>query len=157
MRILNVVAIAAIVVAGFAGSMSAAQAMTTSTDGPLRLPLPDLFAPASTTATTHLTVTYKAGQDATPIAWHLQCDPAGGDHPKAAEACAVLAKATLEGRDPFAPTPKDQMCTFVSGGPQTATVKGSWNLTKVSASFSRANGCEIARWDALAPVLELSG
>jgi hypothetical protein len=27
----------------------------------------------------------------------------------------------------------------------------------VDASFSRANGCEIARWDALKPVLEVPG
>jgi hypothetical protein len=156
MRLLNVMAVAAIVVAGFAGSMGAAQAMSTPTDGPLGLPLPDLFTPTST-ATTHLTVTYKADQDAKAVTWHLQCGPAGGDHPRAADACAVLDKAAAEGRDPFAPTPKDQMCTFIYGGPQTATVKGTWNLTKVSASFSRTNGCEVARWDALAPLLEPTG
>jgi hypothetical protein len=27
----------------------------------------------------------------------------------------------------------------------------------VNASFSRANGCEISRWDKLAPLLDLSG
>lgn len=154
MRILNVVAIAAIVVAGFAGSMSAAQAMTTPTDGPLGLPLPDLFGSTTSSAATHLTVTYKADQDAKAMSWHLQCDPPGGDHPRAADACALLSAAVIEGRDPFAPTPKDQMCTFIFGGPQTATVEGTWNLNKVKASFSRANGCEIARWDALGPLLE---
>jgi hypothetical protein len=153
MRIVNVVAVTAIVVAGFAGSMSAAQAMTTPTEGPLGLPLPDLF-PTSSTATTHLTVTYLADTDAKPLTWHLQCDPPGGDHPRAAEACALLDTAAVKGTDPFAPSPKDQMCTFIYGGPQTATVKGTWNLKKVSASFSRNNGCEIARWDALGPLLE---
>lgn len=154
MRIVNVVAITAIVVAGFAGSMSAAQAMTTPTEGPLGLPLPDLFTPASTTATTHLTITYVSDKGAKPIKWHLQCGPPGGDHPKAAEACAALDAAAVKGGDPFAPVPKDQMCTFIYGGPQTATVEGTWNLNKVSASFSRSNGCEIARWDALGPLLE---
>jgi hypothetical protein len=43
-------------------------------------------------------------------------------------------------------------CTQIYGGDQLATITGAG----VQASFSRANGCEIARWDALRPVLELT-
>jgi len=45
------------------------------------------------------------------------------------------------------------MCTQIYGGPQTATVRGSWGGQAVDASFSRENGCEIARWDAATAVL----
>ena len=49
--------------------------------------------------------------------WTLTCAPdgtPGGDHPDAASACAALAAATV---DPFAPVPRDRMCTQVYGGP----------------------------------------
>lgn len=154
MRIINVVTVAAVVAAGFAGSMSAAQAMAAPSGALIDLPLPELFGSTASAATTHLTVTFKADQDAKALTWRLQCDPPGGDHPRTAEACAVLDAAASEGKDPFAATPKDHMCTFVYGGPQTATVEGTWNLAKVNASFERSNGCEISRWNAIAPVLE---
>ncbi|WP_323132488.1 SSI family serine proteinase inhibitor, partial [Kineococcus indalonis] len=58
--------------------------------------------------------------------WTLTCAPdgtPGGDHPDAAAACAALAAATV---DPFAPVPRDRTCTQVYGGPQRATVSGTW-------------------------------
>ena len=51
------------------------------------------------------------------------------------------------------PVPADQMCTQIYGGPETATVRGTWQGERVDASFSRQNGCEIARWDAAAGLL----
>lgn len=44
------------------------------------------------------------------------------------------------------------VCTEIWGGPDRAWVTGRYRGTTVSASFSRRNGCEIARWDALEPV-----
>ena len=79
----------------------------------------------------------------------LTCDPAGGSHPDSAAACAVL----LEHEDALEPVPGDVACTEIFGGNQIATITGAG----VRASFSRVNGCEIARWDALAPVLEIDG
>ena len=76
----------------------------------------------------------------------LTCDPAGGDHPNAEAACAKLAEA---GAQIFEPVPADQACTMIFGGPQTATITGTFQGENVDASFSRANGCEIDRWDAL--------
>jgi uncharacterized Zn-binding protein involved in type VI secretion len=91
------------------------------------------------------------GPSARPITRTLTCDPPGGNVPNAAAACAALNKvAAAKGGDPFAPTPKGQMCTQIFGGPQTATVKGTWKGRKVDATFGRKNGCEVKRWNDLA-------
>ena len=155
MRLVNLVAVTAAVVIGFAGSMTAAQAMTSGDPLlDLNLPLPVLTTPMpAQVAATDLTVTFKADGKASPRVMHLQCEPTGGDHPRAADACAALAKASATGRDPFAAPPKGQMCTFIYGGPQTAVVTGDWNGKAVNRGFSRTNGCEIARWNAVEPVL----
>ncbi|WP_369068869.1 SSI family serine proteinase inhibitor [Kineococcus terrestris] len=97
-----------------------------------------------------VTVDDGAGQVST---WTLVCGEdggAGGDHPDAAGACAALQGQ----RDPFRPVPADMMCTQVWGGPQTATVEGTWAGQPVRASFDRTDGCQIARWDRLAPLLQ---
>lgn len=85
--------------------------------------------------------------------WTLTCDPDGGDHPRPEDACRGLAAATP---DAFAPVPADMMCTQQYGGPQTATIEGTWRGESVDATYDRTDGCEIARWDALATVLEPS-
>jgi Subtilisin inhibitor-like len=91
------------------------------------------------------------GPSADPITRTLTCDPVGGNTPNAASACAGLEKvAAAKGGDPFAPTPKGQMCTQIYGGPQTATVKGTWKGKKVDTTFGRKNGCETKRWNDLA-------
>jgi hypothetical protein len=78
----------------------------------------------------------------------LRCDPDGGTHSDPNGACDTL----LENEDALEPVAGDVACTQIYGGDQLATITGAW----VQASFSRANGCEIARWDALRPVLELT-
>lgn len=98
---------------------------------------------------TDLTVSVTAKPGAQPRTWTLTCEPTGGDHPEAAKACASLASA----KHPFEPTPKHQMCTQIYGGPEKATIKGTWQGEKVSATYSRKNGCEIHRWNAIKPVL----
>jgi hypothetical protein len=103
------------------------------------------------TPDTKLTITVRMAPSAHPITRTLTCDPVGGDAPNAAGACAGLNKvAAAKGGDPFAPTPKGQMCTQIFGGPQTATVKGTWKGKKVDTTFSRKNGCEVKRWNDLA-------
>jgi hypothetical protein len=79
----------------------------------------------------------------------LTCDPDGGSHPNVAQACDAL----LTHEDALKPVAGDVACTEIYGGPQLATVSGGG----VQASFNRTNGCEIARWEALAPLLELPG
>jgi hypothetical protein len=100
---------------------------------------------------THLTITVRMSPTAPPITRTLTCDPPGGTAPDAAQACAGLIKvAAAKGGDPFAPTPTGQMCTQIFGGPQTATVKGTYKGKKVDTTFGRKNGCEIKRWNDLA-------
>lgn len=85
--------------------------------------------------------------------WELSCSPDGtvtGDHPDAANACAAIAAA----KDAWAPVPPDTACTMVYGGPQVATVRGTWGGVDVDARFQRTDGCEIARWDRIAPLLQ---
>ena len=94
----------------------------------------------------------ESGEPTGARSYELSCDPAGGDHPRAGDACAELKRATADG-DPFAPVPEDAMCTQIYGGPAHAEVTGRWAGVVVEAEFSRANGCEIARWDGLATVL----
>ncbi|MET9957894.1 SSI family serine proteinase inhibitor [Streptomyces sp. NPDC006326] len=85
--------------------------------------------------------------------YRLECDPVGGNHPEAEGACARLDQLAKEGKDPFAPADKRQMCTMQDGGPATARITGTWQGRRVDAVFQRTNGCEIARWNELEPVL----
>jgi hypothetical protein len=78
----------------------------------------------------------------------LTCDPDGGTHPDPAKACDAL----LQNEDALEPVPGDVACTEIYGGPQVATIVGG----DVNASFSRSNGCQIARWDALKAAIELN-
>jgi hypothetical protein len=97
-----------------------------------------------------LTISVTAAQGATPKRWTLTCSPVGGTHPDAQTACAALANA----KDPFAPVPPRIMCTMIFSGPQTASITGTWDGKRVSATYSRANGCQTARWDKIASVLQ---
>lgn len=86
--------------------------------------------------------------------WQLTCEPAGGTHPDPTTACRVLADF---GAQALPPVPKDRACTQVFGGSETATVTGTWRGTVVQSSFSRTNGCEIARWTMLTGLLPKPG
>ena len=85
------------------------------------------------------------GKEAPTKMWTLRC-PDGGTLPNPEQAC----KALDELDDPFAPVPKDVACTQIYGGPQIATVTGTFRGEPVDAEFSRTNGCEIERWDRVA-------
>jgi hypothetical protein len=99
----------------------------------------------------NLTITVTNANVAGGQRWTLTCDPDGGTHPDPAKACAVLSAhgETLL----LKPLPKNMMCTEIYGGAQTATIQGVWRGRTVRASFSRTNGCEIARWTALTGLL----
>ena len=88
--------------------------------------------------------------------WTLTCadGEAGGTLPTAAEACAQLAAV---GSQALAEPAADRMCTEIYGGPQTATITGSFAGAPVDLALSRANGCEIGRWDELAALLGPAG
>ena len=82
--------------------------------------------------------------------WTLTCDPVGGTHPDPAAACAAL---TAHATAALPPVAKDTMCTDVYGGPETASITGTWVGRPVASSFSRTNGCQTARWNMLEGLL----
>lgn len=100
--------------------------------------------PSPTIAPTELTISVSADKGAQPQVLTLSCQPAAGTHPKPADACAFVSKASA---DLLAPVPAGQSCTQIFGGPQVATVKGTWRGKPVDARFARNNGCELARWN----------
>ncbi|MDT0464518.1 SSI family serine proteinase inhibitor [Streptomyces gibsoniae] len=83
----------------------------------------------------------------------LRCHPSHGTHPSPAAACAALDRRTVWGRDPFAPVPPRALCTMQYGGPATARVSGTWAGRPVDARYDRRDGCQVARWDNLVPLL----
>jgi len=103
-------------------------------------------AESSSSDATDLTITVVADEGADPQTYELKCDPPGGDHPQPAQACKALDAA---GAKVFEPVAKDQACTQLYGGPQTATVKGTYRGDDIDADFARTNGCEIDRWEQL--------
>ncbi|MHC3471233.1 SSI family serine proteinase inhibitor [Streptomyces sp. 7R007] len=90
------------------------------------------------------------GRDGT---YEVFCHPGGGSHPDVAGACQGLDRQTRWGRDLFAPVPEGSMCTMQYGGPATAHVTGTWAGRPVNATYDRRDGCEIARWDRMVPLL----
>lgn len=78
----------------------------------------------------------------------LRCQPASGSHPTPGRACRRLQAS----RGALRPVPADRPCTRQYGGPQQALLSGTVKGRRIRAAFNRKNGCEIARWDRLAPV-----
>ncbi|MFI0144691.1 SSI family serine proteinase inhibitor [Streptomyces globisporus] len=131
---------------------------------PMPLPLPGFLDDGEGTgagetdeARTRLTVSVEnsgvPGADGT---FELECGPTGGTHPEGQAACDRLAEAgaTRAGRQElFRETPEGTMCTMIHGGDATARIVGTWEGRAVDTSASRRDGCEIARWNSLVPVL----
>jgi hypothetical protein len=69
-----------------------------------------------------------------------------------AESTACGAAAGVSTAD-LAPVPADQACTQLYGGPQTASITGTLRGESVDARFKRTDGCEIARWEHVQPLL----
>ncbi len=65
----------------------------------------------------------------------------------AAPTTATFDKAPGLTMADLAPTTPDQACTEIYGGPGKATVTGTLDGAAVDATFTRSNGCEIARWE----------
>jgi hypothetical protein len=118
-------------------------------------------APAATAAadgtadpTHHLVITVTDAGEGADGRYELVCDATPrGDHPDPAAACeAVEANAAA-----LSPVSAEALCTYQHGGPATAQVEGVWAGRPVSTTFSRANGCEIDRWDRMVPALPRVG
>lgn len=55
------------------------------------------------------------------------------------------------------PLPANRACTLIYGGAEQAQVRGTISGQKIDQRFSRRDGCQIARWDQLAPLLDKLG
>jgi hypothetical protein len=67
---------------------------------------------------------------------------------------AALEAVQRFGEDIFFPkSGPPRLCTQQYGGPQVAVVTGSFHGRTVNARFQRTDGCEIARWKAMAALL----
>ncbi|GAB2783133.1 SSI family serine proteinase inhibitor [Streptomyces daliensis] len=129
------------------GGLVAPAAATPGSDGPAARTAPPAKAD-------HLNFTVKdSGNSAMDGTYSLECGPTGGDHPNAQGACDALAAASDRGANPFEPVAPDTKCTMIYGGPASAHIVGTWRGREIDARFSRGNGCEIRRWDALVPAL----
>ncbi|MEV6851743.1 SSI family serine proteinase inhibitor [Actinoplanes sp. NPDC051411] len=92
-----------------------------------------LFNPAP--AQSHLTLTYAAQTV------RLACNPTAGDHPEAAQACAVLRRT---GADPAKIKPAQVMCVML-WQPVTARIAGTWRGAPVKWTHQYGNSCEMTR------------
>jgi hypothetical protein len=71
---------------------------------------------------------------------------------------AALAAVQQYGEQIFFPEPgPPRLCTQQYGGPQVAAVSGTFRGRRVDSLFSRTDGCEISRWNAMAPLLGSAG
>jgi len=71
----------------------------------------------------------------------------------ASDACDLL-RSSEEARTRLIEGPaKDQVCDEIYGGSEVADITGSINGTAVSTTVDRANGCGIADWNLLRPIL----
>ncbi|MFD9291203.1 SSI family serine proteinase inhibitor [Streptomyces sp. NPDC060030] len=140
-------------------SLAALSAVVPAATASPLVPLPPLPLlqgdwPTAQDTETRLTVTVsQSGDPSADGVFELECGPAGGSHPDAQRACDLLDEAAEAGDNPFVATDRNAMCTQQAGGPAAARVQGIWQGEDVDARFSRANGCEISRWNNLVPVL----
>lgn len=116
-------------------------------------PGPTAAAPTAV-AEVDLTINLTGAPGATPRQFRLVADgsaPAAGTTlPDPAAALAAVkqygAELLLKFPDP------NRICTDQYGGPEVAVVTGWLDGKAVNATFKRTNGCEIASWQALAPL-----
>jgi hypothetical protein len=99
-------------------------------------------APAKSASTSLQITVWPDGLDGQRKTWTLRCNPVGGTLPRRADGCRRL----LSLQQPFVGIPADAVCTMIYGGPAKARVTGSHKGRRIWATFSRENGCHIARW-----------
>ena len=70
------------------------------------------------------------------------------------DADAVCGELADLSTDDLEPVPDNVACTEIYGGPDVLTVEGLLEGDEVRAEFTRANGCEIERFDRWVPLLQ---
>ena len=96
--------------------------------------------------TGNLQITYIPEPGVTPRKADLVCPASTADDTAACEQIESLTPA-------FDPVPADQVCSQQYGGPEQIVLSGTWAGKSVDTTLTRTNGCEIDRYEALAPVL----
>jgi hypothetical protein len=98
------------------------------------------FAPGHSAPQSQLTLTYR-GQTGHADVVRLTCNPDGGLHPEAGQACAILRST---GADPAKIKPAQLMCMMLYA-PVTAQLAGTWRGKRVKWAHEYGNGCEMTR------------
>lgn len=96
----------------------------------------------------HLTIGVVKDRDAERQTKVLICP---GRTSKERDVCAALDVVAPK---VFRAISAERACTAIYGGPETATVRGTFEDDLVDASFSQQNGCELGRWKQMVPVLK---
>jgi hypothetical protein len=124
---------------------------SSSTSGEQTTPTP--ATPSGGRGDTDLTIVVDNGSGSTST-WRLTCNPTGGTHPDPKAACRALE---ANGAAALPPVPKDKACTQIYGGPDTATITGTWQGQDVISKFARNDGCQISRWKLMEGLLPPGG
>ena len=95
-----------------------------------------------------LTITVLNGPNKKVNHWTLTCDPAGGTHPHAAQACAALVAL----KNPFAPIRTGQECPMILASSRRVTFVGTWFGAKVNRTIIDG-GCDLGNWSKLGQVV----
>lgn len=93
-----------------------------------------------------LEITYTPAPGRTPRTATLTCPATSSDQRAACEQIESLS-------DAFDPVPADAACTQIYGGPEQMVVRGEWAGQAVDATLTRTDGCEMERYELLAPAL----
>jgi hypothetical protein len=102
-----------------------------------------------TAATSDLTIELDADGPGGAATQEAQVMCPGAD--RSPEACAAIADLPADALDPV---PPQTACTEIYGGPDVVEISGTLDGEEVDAVLTRANGCEIERFDRFVPVLE---
>lgn len=114
---------------------------------------PSAQATPNPTGDTDLTIVINNGSSST-VTWRLTCNPPGGTHPDPKAACRALE---TNGAVALPPVPGDKACTQIYGGPETASITGTWQGQPVMSKFARNDGCQISRWKLMEGLLPPGG
>ncbi len=94
-----------------------------------------------------------AGSTGTGLEVTLDIDGEGGKPARTMQCGSSTCNGPLSASD-FEPVPPATPCTEIFGGPETATITGTLDGESVEARLSRANGCEIERFDRFIALLQ---
>ena len=76
----------------------------------------------------------------------VSCDDSSDD-----AVCLAVAEIDVDALGPVSP---DTACTELFGGPDIVSLEGTIEGEDVDVDLTRANGCEIERFDAAVPLLQ---